>query len=359
LKTAQVIYMNSAFLFCSKTIGLTRARKQALPTILIAISAVGFQTLWTSALAQDPPTPAQAAPVLQPQTALLANPQPPQASEGADAALKNFKPGGEPVVVPPVTFVDVNSGRFGKLEVDLTDGQFLDTGVDHLHMVAKDLDVREGVLKSLDIAVHGGHLHDFIFDQLTLTTAGQLNFDSGIFLNHHVLQFTQPAQAEVSALITQESLNTFLASPKTLGRLSVSAGRGATQIASLLGINNAPIGLSVTRANVTLQKGNKVSVALDTAVGMGQVGLPIAGQVEGKLGLSDGKLDFEDMHITTAGQELPPEMAKVLLNKINTIAGSTQKSNDIQFQFTDLKVVSGKNIQLKGTAQVSRLRFGV
>jgi len=314
-----------------------------------------------SALAQNPP---DQTPVLQPQTALLGNPQAPQtqapqAAEGADAAFKNFKSGGEPVVVPPVTFVDVNSGRFGKLEVDLTDGQFLDTGVDHLHMVAKDLDVREGVLKSLDIAVRGGHLHDFIFDQLNLTTAGELNFDSGIFLNHHILQFTQPAQAEVSALITQESLNTFLASPKTLGRLSVSAGRGATQIASLLGIQNAPIGLSVTRANVALQKGNKVAVALDTSVGMGQVGLPIQGQVEGKLGLADGKLDFEDMHITTAGQELPPEMSKVLLNKINSIAGSTQKSEDIHFQFTDLKVVSGKNIQLKGTAQVSRLRFGV
>jgi len=359
-KPPQVIYMNTSFSNRSITRALRGKTKRVAFVSCAAIVALMASPADLKVFAQTPgdQTPSAALPTLQPQTALLANPQPPQ-TPNADDAIRNFKSGGEPVVVPPLTFVDVNSGRFGKLEVDLVDGQFLDTGVDHLHMIAKDLDVRDGVLKSLDIAVHGGHLHDFIFDQLTMTTAGELNFDSGIFLNHHVLQFTQPAQADVSALISQESLNSYLASPKTLAKLSVSAGRGAQTIANLLGVANAPIGLSVTSANVALQKGNKVSVAINTSVGMGQVGLPIAGQVEGKLGLADGKLDFEDMHISTGGQDLPPEMAKLLLNKINTIAGSTQKSNDIKFQFTDLKVVSGKNIQLKGTALVSRLRFGV
>jgi hypothetical protein len=352
--------MNMTFLFCSKTRKREQGLKRTLPRVVALISVVSFGWSRPACFAQNT-TGEQ--PVLKPQTAMLANPQPPQTPgqtpEGADAAIKHFQPGQEPVVVPPVTFVDVNSGRFGKLEVDLTDGQFLDTGVDRLHMVAKDLDVREGVLKSLDIAVHGGHLHDFVFDQLNLTTDGQLNFDSGVFLNHRILQFTQPAQAQVSALISQESLNTFLASPKTLSRLSVSAGKSANAIASLVGLNNGFVGLNVTHANLTLQKSNKVAVDVDSNVGVGQVGLPINGQVEGKLALQDGKLDVQDMHITTAGQELPPEMSKVLLNKINSIASSAQKSNDIQFQFTDLKVVSGKNIQLKGTAVISRLRFGV
>src|SRR5580700_4451019 len=67
----------------------------------------------------------------------------------------------EPMVVPPISFVDVNSGRFGKLEIDLENGQFLDTAVDKLHLVARDFDVQPGTLKSLNINLTGGHIHDF------------------------------------------------------------------------------------------------------------------------------------------------------------------------------------------------------
>jgi len=47
-----------------------------------------------------------------------------------------------------------------------------------------------------------------------------------------------------------------------------------------------------------------------------------------------------------------------LLKKINLIPALSQKSEDIRFNFTELKVLSGKQIQLRGIAYVSRLRFG-
>ena len=140
-----------------------------------------------------------------------------------DESLRRYQPGQQPVVVPPITFVDVNSGRFGKLEIDLEDGQFFDTAVDKLHLIATGLDVREGILKSLDIIIHGGHIQDFTFDQFNMSTETSVNFDSGALLNHRILQFTQPIQTEVSAIITQDSLNRFLNSPKTLARLSITA----------------------------------------------------------------------------------------------------------------------------------------
>ncbi|PWT94787.1 MAG: hypothetical protein C5B53_12375 [Candidatus Melainabacteria bacterium] len=300
----------------------------------------------SSALEVSPAAPIQA-------------PAPQQApQENGDATIKNFQPGQEPVVVPPITFVDVNAGRFGKLEIDLTDGQFLDTAVDKLHLIAKDLDVKEGVLKSLDIAIQGGHLQDFIFDQLRVVTAGDLKFDPGIFLNHHMLQFSEPAQAEVTATISQTSLNSFLNSPRTLQKLSVKAGNKVAAIASLVGVSSGNIGLNIAQADVALKKGNKVAVDFQSNLGLGQMGLPLNGQIEGTLGLKDGWLDISDPHLATGGQQLSPELSGVLLKKIGGISTSAQKSEDIRFVFTDLKVVANKQIQLKGTAQISRLRFG-
>ncbi len=74
--------------------------------------------------------------------------------------------------------------------------------------------------------------------------------------------------------------------------------------------------------------------------------------------MQDGSLTIVEPHLTTAGQEIPPELSNFLIKKINLIPANTQKSDDIRFHFTDLKVVAGKQIQLRGTAFVSRLRFG-
>src|SRR5262249_14306782 len=56
-----------------------------------------------------------------------------------------------PIIVPPISFVDVNSGRFGKLEIDLEDGVFLEGAVDRLHFVAREMDLTKGSLASLDV----------------------------------------------------------------------------------------------------------------------------------------------------------------------------------------------------------------
>src|ERR1700723_541111 len=55
---------------------------------------------------------------------------------GADSVFSGARDASQPVVVPPISFVDVNSGHFGKLEINLEDAQFLDTAVDRLHLLA-------------------------------------------------------------------------------------------------------------------------------------------------------------------------------------------------------------------------------
>jgi hypothetical protein len=86
--------------------------------------------------------------------------------------------------------------------------------------------------------------------------------------------------------------------------------------------------------------------------------LPINAEIEGTLGLKDGWLEVSDPRLLTGGQEISPELSALLVRKIGGISQSAQSSQDIRFQFTDLKVVANKQIVLKGTAQITRLRFG-
>jgi hypothetical protein len=262
-----------------------------------------------------------------------------------------------PILAPPISFVDINSGRFGKLDIDMEDGQFLDSAAKHLHLTARNLDLNEGILKSLDINVQGGTFQDFTIDQLTLSTAGDLNFDTGILLNHKILRFTTPAQAQVSATISQASLNSFINSPQTLQRLSYSATKSGGMLASLLGGMGGNVGFSLTQGDIKLAKANSVNLNLITRVGIGQVGVPIPVDIKAKLGLKDGWLEMQDTQVSTNGQQLPPEIAKLLVNKVNGLSNWGKRSDDIQFSFTELKVIPGKQFILKGTAEVKQLRF--
>lgn len=262
-----------------------------------------------------------------------------------------------PILAPPISFVDINSGRFGKLDIDMEDGQFLDGAAKQLHLTARNLDLNEGILKSLDINVNGGTFQDFTIDQLSLTTAGDLNFDTGILLNHKILRFTTPAHAQVTATISQDGLNRFINSPRTLERLSYTATKSGGMLANLLGSMGGNVGFSLTQGDIKLTKSNSISMNLVTRVGIGQVGVPIPVEIKAKLGLKDGWVEMQDTQVSTNGQTLSPEIAKLLVNKVNGLSNWGKRSDDIQFSFTELKVVPGKQFILKGTAEVKQLRF--
>lgn len=264
---------------------------------------------------------------------------------------------GGPILAPPLSFVDINSGRFGKLDIDMEDGQFLDGAAKQLHLTARNLDLNEGILKSLDINVNGGTFQDFTIDNLVLTTAGDLNFDTGILLNHKILRFTTPAQAQVTATISQDSLNRFINSPRTLDRLSYTATKSGGMLANILGSIGGNVGFSLTQGDIRLAKANSINMNLQTRVGLGQVGVPIPVAIKAKLGLKDGWVEMQDTEVTTNGQALSPEIAKLIVNKVNGLSNWGKRSDDIQFSFTELKVVPGKQFILKGTAEVKQFRF--
>lgn len=262
------------------------------------------------------------------------------------------------LVVPPISFVDVNTGRFGKMEIDLEDGEFMAGSCKNLHMVARNLDLREGVLKSLDIDITDGHFRDFIVDRMTMSTQGAMRFDSGTFLNKRVLQFTEPTEAAVTVEISQESLNKFLNAPSTLDRLSFDAAKKVGAIAGLLGGNAGPIGLSIADARLELGRSESVRINLDSKVGVGQYAVPIPVEVKSRLVIDNGWVQVTDTQLMTSGKEISPQLSQMLVNKVNSLSSLGTRSDDIHFKFTRLTVKSGKKLTVEGTASVNRLRFG-
>ena len=287
--------------------------------------------------------------------------------------LNSSQPTNQALAAPPLSFVDVNSGRFGKLEISMDDGQFLSGSTDNLHLIARDMDFAQGELKSLDLELKGAHLRDFIVDKLTLSTQGTLSFDSGLLLNQKMLQFRSPAEAQVTALISQESLNKFLKAPTTLNRLSVTAGQPGSILSKLLGLaqgapnqNGQPgqpgqagqFGLTMETANISLLKANKINIQAVGKLGLSQLAIHLNAEVESRLFLENGWVQVGDTKLMTAGQEISPQLSQMLVEKINNLSNLGQKSDDIHFSFTDLKVVPGKQLMVTGTAMVNRLRFG-
>jgi hypothetical protein len=262
-----------------------------------------------------------------------------------------------PVLTAPTSLIDLNSARFGKLTIDLQNGQFHDTSIDRGTATVTEMDFRQGSLKSLSIDVLGGHFQQFIFDEMTINTAGDLHFDPHVLLQDKVLQFATPARADVMVTVSQDSLNKFLADPHTLQNLSVTVSKRLGGLASLFGASVANLGVKLNEAHVVLNKGNKIVIGITADLAMAGVGVPLSFEVDAQLGVKDGWVDVSDTHLMTNGQEISPQLSEMLVAKINSLASWGHKSDDIQFDFTDIKVIPGKQFTVKGSAMIKRLRL--
>jgi hypothetical protein len=262
-----------------------------------------------------------------------------------------------PILVTPSSLIDLSSAKFGKLSIDIQGGQFRGTAIDRATLRATELNIGQGSLKGLDVNVFGGRFDQFIFDELVLNTAGDMHFDPNQLLQNKVLQFTVPVQASVSASVSQDSLNKFLADPRTLEKLSVTASKRLGAIASFFGAPNTNIGVTLNEAQVNLSKGNKIVISIKANVGMAGVAVPISFDIDAVLGIKDGWVNVSEAHLTTNGQEISPQLSELLVSKINNMASWGHRSDDIQFDFSDIKVVPNRLFSVSGTALVKRLRM--
>ncbi|MFN8553892.1 MAG: hypothetical protein U0103_20655 [Candidatus Obscuribacterales bacterium] len=317
---------------------------------------IGMTTGATVNLPGFAQTEAQALPGLMPQTQVM--PTAPSAQPIVPSPAPLAQPAVPPTPASPLSFLDISNGGFGKVDLEIDNARLQNSSIDKMRIIASDLDMKAGTLKGLNITVTGGHFPMFVFDQLNLNSAIDMSFDPVAMKNDKVLQFKTPVEAEVSAVISQQSLNAFLGAPQTLEKLSVTANKKVGMIASLLGANASNFGITLSNANVTLQKQNRVSITTDANIGLGTGSMPMPLELNARLGLENGWIAVSDTHLNTNGSEISPTLSEMLVKKVNGLAAWGSKSDDIQFSFTDMKVVPGKQFSLKGTAKISRLRFG-
>lgn len=258
----------------------------------------------------------------------------------------------------PTPEIEVTGAKFGKLELLLNNAVFLESTVQSLHLTATDLDLKEGLLGGLLLEVQSGSFKDVAFDQLRLEAKGNMRFDSNVLLNGKTLEFKSPTEAEVYAVISQESLNKIVNSPTFLGRLSFTANRKVGMLASMLGAHSSNLGLKLSEASVALRKGNHVSLGVQANLGVAGVGMPLPLQIDTKIGLADGWFSLSDTHLITNGQEISPLLSEFIVKKLNDTANWGWKSPDLRFSFSQLRLVPNKQLILKGTALINRLRFG-
>jgi hypothetical protein len=261
-----------------------------------------------------------------------------------------------PVVVAPSTLVDLTTAKFGRLDVTLRDAYFLDADVRDLRLSAENMDMNKGTLDTLSIQVDRGAFEGFTVDSLRMWTRGALNFDVPKLLNDKVLQFHQPATANVRVSVTQDSLNKFLNAPFVLERLSGSA-RKRVPILSTLARQDVNFGFTFLKGNLVLEPENRVKLAMDSKLGMGKVGVNMALAAETKLLLSEGWVQLADTRLTTGDKSVPKDLAERIVTRINSLSKWGTQSDDIKFQFTDLNVVPNERLELQGTALINRLRF--
>lgn len=277
-------------------------------------------------------------------------------TDGRDTAGDTAAPNG-PVIVTPSSLVDLTTARFAKLDIALKDAAFLEASVGDLRLIADNMDMNKGTLETLSVQVDGGNFQEFTVDSLSMFSHGApLKFNTVMLLNNKVLQFEEPASAKVRVGVSQRSLNAFLNSQMVLARLS-GAAKKRVPILSTLAHQDVNFGFNFTKADLKLAEDNRIKLSIDSKLGMGKVGMPVTVSAETKLMLADGWVTLSDTKLHTGAQTVPQDMATKIVHRINDLSKWGTQSDDIKFQFTDLKVLPDDRLELEGTALIKRLRF--
>ena len=254
------------------------------------------------------------------------------------------------------SLINLNSGRFAKFEFDIVGGQFQDSSVAGLHLIATDLDMSRGLLGGLQLKVSGGQFQDFTFDQLVIASTSPVAFSTEALLNRRSFEFTQPVMANVGVVVSQKNLNQFVASPRTLQLLSSGASNHLSGL--LTELIGTALAVKFQSAQVQLQPDNRVQVDVNVSIDLLKPGTAVPLSVSSKLGLADGWVNLSETRILTSGQELPAEMGNLVISRINKLAEVGRNNPDLRFTFTQLRVIPGDRFELAGSAEIKRLRFG-
>jgi len=308
----------------------THLSLKAIPLSVMGLAFIGSLFLATQA---------------QPATAPSAAPTTTPASSSAIPA---------PSTMPPLTsgtaLLDLPSGSAQTITLDIDQGRFANQSVGHLKLSAKGIDFRQGTLNSLGAEIRNG-LFDTIPVDLLKLDASAFSFDTLELLNHRRFVLANPVNAAVTLKISESNLNKYLASPKTIEKLEKAVARKTGNIALIRFTN--PVLVLGARAG----KGERNRVKLTVNAQFGDLAnTPL--EMLGSIGAKQGKLQFENMVLSSNGTQLPVDVAGTFQNKLNEMIDLERLGkNNFTIKANTVNVV-GHNLEVTGLAALSRLDFG-
>ncbi|MBK8190841.1 MAG: LmeA family phospholipid-binding protein [Vampirovibrionales bacterium] len=256
-----------------------------------------------------------------------------------------FAEGVTPLNAGSASMVDLPNTSAKAITLDIEDARFASRSVGRLKLEAQGVDFRNGALNSLRATMQSGYFDNNLkVDELALVTRG-FSFDPMELLNHQRFLLTQPVTADVHLTLSEDNLNAFFSNPKTIEKLENAIAR-----------KTAGVKL-VTLSNPSLTLRGKDAAQMNLTVVVGQaVAAPM--QLDGKLGVNNGKLAFRDLAVTASQAALPVDVSRTIEKELNKAIDIERLGKD-DFQVRAERLTFGRKlIRIDGTASLTRLSFG-
>jgi hypothetical protein len=243
-----------------------------------------------------------------------------------------------------VAVIDLPSSTAESIRLDIKQARFASHSVGRMILDAQGVDFKKGALTSLGADIADGNFDNVLVDQLKLDTSG-FSFDSLELLNHRRFVLDQPINAKVFLKISEKSLNNFITNPKTMEKLQKAVSKKTGNF-NLITFSN-PTFKFTDRA--------KVRLTMDSSLG-NAVAVPM--EFNGNLNVENGKLVFNNLKMTSNGVQLPVDISDIFQKKLNELVDLQKLGKNNFVIHADKMNVSNHNLEINGTAALTRLEFG-
>lgn len=250
-----------------------------------------------------------------------------------------------PLDAGAVSMVDLPNTSAKRMTLEIEDARFSSRSVGRLRLEAQGVDFRNGVLDALRATMQSGDFDNNLkVDELALITRG-FSFDTFELINHQRFVLTQPVTADVHLTLSEASLNAFFANPKTLEKLenAIAKKTGGIRLVTLSNPSLALKGKDAAQMNLTVVVGQAVAAPM---------------QLDGRLGVANGKLAFKNMAVTASQAALPVDISRVIEKELNKAIDLERLGKD-DFRVRAERLTFGRKlVKIEGTAALNRLSFG-
>ena len=244
-----------------------------------------------------------------------------------------------------VAFIDLPESTAQSIILDINQARFAQQSVGRLTLNATGIDFKQGNLQKLKASMQDGNFNNMLVNELVLDSA-PFHFDTFELLNHRRFILDKPVSAGVSLKISEANLNSFIRSPKTIGKLEAAVAKKTGGI-KLIQFSNPTVEIPNGRSRVKLTMQVSLASALATPV-----------EMSGILTVSGGKLVFQQLKVVSNQVQLPVDIAAVFEKKLNELIDVERIGRSNFSIYAQSLSIHQKTIQILGNATLSRLEFG-